>query len=366
MSDFNNTPDKTSKLKLNDMDFKDQLKQIADKINKFKDSSKTEEATKNAFVLPFISALGYDVFNPQEVMPEFTADIGIKVGEKVDYAILKDDLPIILIECKHWKDALNIHDTQLLRYFNVTKAKFAILTNGINYRFYTESEPNKMDEKPFLDINITEIKDNQIEELKKFHKSYFDTANILATANTLKYSNEIKILLNNEFKQPSEEFVKYFVFQVYAGRATEKVMKQFSEIVKISIQQFLSDLITERLKTALDKEKESEPKPIEPETKKVALETTAEEIEGYYIVKSIVRQEIASDRIFYRDFQGFFSVLIDDSIRNTLCRLYLTDKSKEIGILDDKKNEIRFPLTSMDDIFKYSDQLKQTAKSYVK
>lgn len=348
------------------MDFKDQLKQIADKINKFKDSTHTEEATKNAFIMPFISALGYDVFNPQEVMPEFTADIGIKVGEKVDYAILKDELPIILIECKHWKDTLNIHDTQLLRYFNVTKAKFAILTNGINYRFYTEAEPNKMDVKPFLDITITEIKDTQIEELKKFHKSYFDTANILATANTLKYSNEIKILLNNEFKQPTDDFVRFFVNQVYPGRATEKVMKQFSEIVKISIQQFLSDLITERLKTALDKEKESEPKPIEPEIKKSVTETTVEEIEAYYIVKSIVRQELGSDRIYYRDFQSFFSILIDDSIRNTLCRFYLTDKSKEIAVIDEKKNEIKFPLTSLDDIYKYSDQLRRTAKLFVK
>ncbi|MBN1181801.1 MAG: type I restriction enzyme HsdR N-terminal domain-containing protein [Bacteroidales bacterium] len=347
------------------MDLKDQLKQIADKINKFKDLTNTEEATKNAFVLPFIGALGYDVFNPQEVMPEFTADIGIKVGEKVDYAILKDNLPIILIECKHWKDALNIHDTQLLRYFNVTKAKFAILTNGIIYRFYTESEPNIMDVKPFLDINIVEIKDNQIEELKKFHKSYFDTANILATANTLKYSNEIKMLLNNEFKQPSEEFIKYFVFQVYSGRATEKVMKQFSEIVKISIQQFLSDLITERLKTALNKEKESEPKPIEPESKKVTVDTTDEEIEGYYIVKSIVRSVIASDRIFYRDFQSFFSVLIDDSIRNTLCRLYLTETDKQIAFLDESKNEIKYQVTTIDDIFKYSEKLKDIAKRFI-
>jgi len=348
------------------MDLKDQLKQIADKINKFKDSTQTEEATKNAFIMPFINALGYDIFNPQEVVPEFTADIGTKQHEKVDYAILKDEMPIILIECKHWKDTLNIHDTQLLRYFNVTKAKFAILTNGINYRFYTESEPNVMDIKPFLDVNITEIKDNQIEELKKFHKSYFDTANILATANTLKYSNEIKLLLNNEFRQPTDDFIRYFVNQVYPGRATEKVMKQFSEIVKISIQQFLSDLITERLKTALDKEKESEPKPLEPEIKKSATETTDEEIEAYYIVKSIVRQELNSDRIYYRDFQSFFSILIDDSIRNTLCRFYLSDKSKEIAVIDEKKIEARFPLTSLDDIYKFSDQLRQTAKLYVK
>ncbi|HQP89558.1 MAG TPA: type I restriction endonuclease, partial [Bacteroidales bacterium] len=128
------------------MDLKDQLKQIADKINKFKDSTQTEEATKNAFIMPFINALGYDIFNPQEVVPEFVADIGLKKGEKVDYAILRNNIPVILIECKHWRENLDIHNTQLIRYFNVTKAKFAILTNGINYRFYTDlEEPNKMD-----------------------------------------------------------------------------------------------------------------------------------------------------------------------------------------------------------------------------
>ena len=166
-----------------------------------------------------------------------------------------------MIECKHWKEDLDIHSTQLLRYFNTTKAKFAILTNGINYRFYTDlEEPNKMDEKPFLDINMLELKDTQIEELKKFHKSYFDIDNIINTASTLKYSNEIKVLLSNEFKQPTEDFIKFFIKNVYSGMATKKVINQFTEIVKISCQQFLSDLITERLKTALDKEKETEPK----------------------------------------------------------------------------------------------------------
>ena len=128
------------------MDLKDQLKQIADRISKLKDSIQTEEATKNAFILPFINALGYDIFNPLEVIPEFIADIGVKKGEKVDYAILRNGVPIILVECKHWKENLDIHNTQLILYFNATKAKFAILTNGINYRFYTDLEdPNKMD-----------------------------------------------------------------------------------------------------------------------------------------------------------------------------------------------------------------------------
>jgi predicted type IV restriction endonuclease len=347
------------------MDFKDQLKQIADKINKFKESTLTEEATKNAFVMPFINALGYDIFNPEEVVPEFVADIGTKQGEKVDYAILKDGSPVILIECKYWKENLDIHSTQLLRYFNVTKAKFAILTNGISYRFYTDLEAaNVMDEKPFLDINILDLKDNQVDEVKKFHKSYFDLDNIINTASTLKYSNEVKVLLNNEFKQPSDDFVKYFIPKVYGGRATGKVVKQFSEIVKISCQQFLSDLITDRLKIALDKEKQAEVKMPEPEVKKQIIETTQEEIDSYYVVKSIIRQEIESERIFYRDFQGFFGILIDDSVRNTLCRLYLTDSSKVLGIVDETKNETKYSLETLDDIYKYTEQLKGAVRKY--
>ena len=157
------------------MDFKDSIKQISERIDTLKANLPTEEATKTALIMPFINALGYDVFNPLEVLPEMCCDIGTKKGEKIDYAIMRDGEPIILIECKHWEQDLNLHDNQLLRYFNVSKAKFGVLTNGITYRFYTDlSEPNIMDEKPFLEINMLDLKDTQIEELKKFHKSYFD------------------------------------------------------------------------------------------------------------------------------------------------------------------------------------------------
>lgn len=143
------------------MDFKDYIKQIGERVVKLKDQIQTEEATKNAFIMPFLQALGYDVFNPLEVVPEYTTDIGTKKGEKIDYAIFKDGIPTILVECKHWAQNLNLHDGQLLRYFHVSKAKFGLLTNGINYRFYSDLvEPNKMDEKPFLEFNINEIKDN--------------------------------------------------------------------------------------------------------------------------------------------------------------------------------------------------------------
>jgi len=164
------------------MDFKDQIRQLGTKVTDLKSIIKTEEATKNAFVMPFITTLGFDVYDPREVVPEFVTDIGTKKGEKIDYAIFKDGNPIILIECKHWEQNLNLHEGQLLRYFHVSKAKFGILTNGIIYRFYSDlDEDNKMDEKPFLEFDITAIKEVQIEELKKFHKSVFDVESIANT-----------------------------------------------------------------------------------------------------------------------------------------------------------------------------------------
>lgn len=265
------------------MDLKDQLKQIADRVIKLKDQIQTEEATKNAFIMPFLQALGYDVFNPLEVVPEYVTDIGIKKGEKIDYAIFKDGKPTILVECKDWRQNLNLHDGQLLRYFHVSNAKFGLLTNGIVYRFYSDLVvPNKMDEKPFLEFNITEIKDNQIEELKKFHKIYFDADSIVNTASELKYTNELKHLLQQELANPSSDFVKYFARQVYPSVVTSKILEQFTILTKKSIQQHISDIISERLKTALTKEDENSkltenidnPKTIDDESKIV---TTAED-----------------------------------------------------------------------------------------
>ena len=211
------------------MDFKDQIKQLGERVAKLKDQIQTEEATKNAFIMPFIQALGYDVFNPTEVVPEFISDIGLKKGEKIDYAIFKDGSPTILIECKHWAQNLNIHDGQLLRYFHVSKAKFGLLTNGIVYRFYSDLvAANKMDEKPFLEFNINEIKDNQVEELKKFHKTVFDAESITNTASELKFMNELKQLIQQELVNPTPDFVKHFARQVYPSVVTAKVLEQFT------------------------------------------------------------------------------------------------------------------------------------------
>jgi len=363
------------------MDFKDIVLQLSERVAKLKDSLSTEEATKTSLVLPFIQALGYDFFNPHEFVPEYTCDIGTKKGEKIDYAIMKDGKPIILIECKHCKDDLSVHKGQLLRYFHVSQSKFGILTNGITYRFYTDlDQPNKMDEKPFLEVNMLDIKENQIEELKKFHKSYFDVETILESASELKYTSELKGLFVKEFATPSHDFVKYFAKQIYDGMITARVLEMFTELTKKSLHAYINDRITDRLKSAIEKtEKASEQKDVQPEIAVQQLPegvifmsddgkivTTQDEIEAFYIVRSILRQHISADRITYRDAQSYFSVFIDDSNRKPVCRFYFNNpENLRIAFLDDNKKELLSKISALDDIYGFSEQLIEAAKRYL-
>ena len=352
------------------MDFKDQIKKFGDRVAKMKDSIHTEEATKNAFIMPFLQILGYDVFNPLEVVPEFICDIGIKKGEKIDYAVFRDGQPIILVECKHWKQKLDIHDGQLLRYFHVSKAKFSLLTNGLIFRFYTDLlEPNKMDEKPFLEFNIEDIKDGQIERLKEFHSMHFDPDSIYQTASELKYSNEIRNLILKEFQDPNDDFVRYFAKQVYGSVLTAKMLDYFRPLIKRTISNYLNDTLNDRLKSAITKEEE-EPKPAVSETVPVAssekeVVTTEEEMEGFYIVRSILRQKVDPKRVTHRDALSYFAIFLDDNNRKPLCRLYLNSSKKYLATFDQDKKEIKNEISSIDDIYKYSKEIEGTLDGYI-
>lgn len=350
------------------MDLVDLIKNLTDRAIKLQSQLQTEEATKNALVLPFLQALGYDVFNPLEVQPEFTSDVGLKKGEKVDFAILIDNEPAILIECKTFTDKLDKADSQLLRYFHTTSAKFSILCNGVVYKFFTDLvKPNLMDEKPFLVIDLFNLREQDIIELKKFHKSNFNISQIISTASELKYLNEIKALLTDLSENPSDEFTKFFISEVYPKNATAAVIEQFKTLVKRSISQWTSEIVSNRIKQVLDKEKDAEKAEsavsAAVDTSKGHI-TTVEELEGYYIIKGILRQVINSEKIFYRDSVSYFSVIIDDNNRKPICRLYLNLAKKFIVIFDELKKENKFEITSLDDIYKYSEPLLKIASTY--
>jgi len=360
------------------MDFIERLEGLSKKASMVAENLATEEATKNALVMPFLhSVLGYDVFDPNEVIPEFTADTGTKKGEKVDYALIKEGEVQILIECKKYGENLaSKHASQLFRYFSVTNARIAILTNGTIYQFYTDLDaPNKMDDKPFLSLDLEDIDDHIVPEVKKLTKSSFDVESIVDAAGELKYLNQIKKLLELQFENPEEDFVKFFASRVYEGVLTAKVRTQFSDITEKALKQFLNDSINERLKSAIGsnvktelheaKTKTNEQVSIEStRTEDSKIVTTEEEIEGFNIVKAIVRQKVSADRIIARDTQSYFGVLLDDNNRKPICRLHFNAKQKYIGIFDEKKQETRHPIQLIDDIFNFSDALISTIDFY--
>jgi predicted type IV restriction endonuclease len=352
------------------MEFKEEIKQLGEKVFKLKDQIKTEEATKSAFVMPLIQILGYDLFNPIEVVPEFVTDFGAKNVEKVDYAIFKDNQPVLIIECKHHLENVDKHYTQTHKYFHLTKARFAVLTNGIQYNFYTDLDaPNKMDEKPFLSFDITSIKEQQIKELAKFHKSGFDINTILTTASELKYSNAIRAVLTTELSTPSPEFVKYFINKIYDGRITENVLLQFTDIVKRTIDLTFNDIVSDRLMNAINQTKQTtvelQPESVAANNDENKVITTEEELNGFYIIKSILRTRVDSNRIVYRDSQSYFSIILDDNNRKPLCRLWLNSQNKKfLGLFDKEKKETKMEITSLDDIYNYSTQLLETIDLY--
>lgn len=361
------------------MDFKDHIKLLSERVIKLKDNITTEEATKTAFVLPFLQTLGYDVFDPTEVVPEFTCDIGIKKAEKIDYAIYKDGTPILLVECKHWKEDLDSHNGQLFRYFHVSKARFGVLTNGIIYRFYTDLvDKNKMDEKPFFEFNMERYRDSHIEKLREFHKSYFDVDSILNTASELKYTNEIRNAIIREVNDPGDEFVKYFAKPVYPGKIfTNTILEQFRSIVKQAFVQYTNDYMNERLKSAIAGNVSVESRPEEKidneqilEQKKVedsGIVTTEEELQGFYIVRSILYPAIADiNRVVYRDTLSYFGILFDDNNRKPICRLHFNTSKKYIETFDESKSGTKYLLESLNDIYKYSEQLISIVNFYTK
>lgn len=351
------------------MSFDEKITALAQKIPSLIDLLETEEATKNALVMPFIDALGYDIFNPKEVVPEFTADVGTKKGEKVDYAIMQDGEVIILIECKQANSDLNEENiSQLFRYFTVTKARIAILTNGIHYRFFSDlDEKNKMDARPFLDLDMQNIKENLLDEVRKLAKERFDLDRMLSTANELKYTSAIKKTLSSQVEKPDDEFVRFFFNTTNSGsRFTATAKEQFAIFVQKALHQFISESVSDRLRSALQKEDDKEEKTEEQEEaiSNDGIVTTEAELEGFQIVRAIICQKVKPSRIAHRDTKSYFGILLDDNNRKPICRLYFNTAQKYIGLFDKNKKEIKQPINELTDIYKYTVKLLEAACCY--
>jgi len=268
------------------------------------------------------------------------------------------------------------HASQLFRYFHVTSARISILTNGQVYRFFTDLDaPNKMDEKPFLELDLLDIDEYSVPELIKLTKSAFDVDSIINAAGELKYVSQLKKLIGTQVSKPEDDFVKFFASRVYEGVITQKVREQFYELTRKALAQFLNDQINDRLKSAMSGviQPSLASIPVTNSAKADAQDrdetedkilTTLEELEGYHIVRAVVRSVVDAKRIVQRDAQSYFGVLLDDNNRKPICRLHFNRSQKYLGIFDEEKNETRHAISSIDEIYEYADQLKKTVGYY--
>ena len=341
------------------------IESIVARIEKQSQAIGTEEASKTALVMPFIQALGYDVFDPSEVIPEFTADVGIKKGEKIDYALAKDGVVSVLIECKPMSDALDLkHASQLFRYFSTVDARFAILTNGVEYHFYSDlDKSNKMDERPFFIFNMLDHDEAHVKELSRFQKDGFDTDRILSTATNLKYLRLAKTIIQKEFSHPGEELIRLVAKQIHDGPLRTNVLDKFTEITKRAIDEVIKDRLQARIKTAFENDNVAEEE-LEPDTSTSDIVTTEEEIAGYNIIRAIGSEIVPPNRIVIRDAKSYCAILLDDNNRKPICRLHFNSSNKRISLFSEKNEEI-VSINDLPDIFQHKERIKGAIEDYL-
>jgi hypothetical protein len=347
------------------MDLETRLGELSKRVHEHREILLTEEAAKNALVMPFLQALGYDVFNPSEVIPEYTCDVGTKKGEKVDYAICLGGSIKMLVECKPVSVDLNVnHASQLFRYFSTTDARVAVLTNGVIYKFFADiDQPNKMDSKPFFEMSLETVRKADIKIVGSFGKGSFDIEKIVEEASKLKKQSLVQKELQEEFANPSEEFIRLIAARIQAGRLTPANRETLKTLIVNSVASLIRDQVNSRLTSALTAS--SLPEAEEEETEDTdGIVTTEEEIAGFHIVRAIAAQKIDPKRVVMRDSKSYCAILLDDNNRKTIVRLHFNSPTnRQIGTFMGKE-ETRVRVTDPIELYQHSEAILKRIEEF--
>ena len=362
------------------MSFEDDIKKFTKTIPDKLEHIDSEETSKIALITPFLRLMGYDTTNPAEVKAEYTADVGTKQGEKVDFAILENGEPLIFIECKSaTKELTNDNISQLFRYFSITDIQIGILTNGVEYKFFTTGEDNnRMDEKPFLDIDLLNLTKKDIKELEKFKKSNFDIDEVVSRADNLKYRNLIKKTLLSEFEEPSEDFIKAIGQQVYEGRLTPNIKERFGNIISVAITEIINEKVNKTLSDAVasNETQQEDHNAVEAEEEIIdedGIITTDVEKEGYFIVRSIASEVVDPDLIAIRDRKHYCNILFDNNQRYPIVRFYFNNEDHlrvefydEITLTSNGgKIGEKVDIENVSDLYKYKERILKVVNDYL-
>ncbi|MCE6960253.1 type I restriction enzyme HsdR N-terminal domain-containing protein [Cereibacter sphaeroides] len=349
-------------------DFLEQIATLSTRSKVAERQALTEEATKTAVVLPFLQALGFDVFNLEEVMPEFIADVGMKKGEKVDFAIKIDGKIAMLVEAKPINSKLGeTQFSQLFRYFHVTEARLAILTNGREAWFFSDTdEPNKMDKRPFFKFDFQNYDNLQVQELARFQKGCFAIESIIEAASNLKYTRAAASYLKGQLDAPDDDFIRLIGRQIHDGSITKAVAEQLKPAIQAALDEIIRDRIQDKLSITLRGDPPAAKNEPAPEVEEPELETTDEEREGFMIVRAIAAKIAPIERITMRDAKSYCAILMDDNNRRPVCRLYFNSPTtKNIGLFSADKVETKIRVDKPSDLYKHTGAIEAAIQSYL-
>lgn len=349
------------------MDFQENIKLLAERSAAAQKHAMTEEATKTAVIMPFLQALGFDVFNLNEVVPEFTSDIGTKKGERVDYAVKINGKIAMLIEAKPINTALNeAQFNQLFRYFTATDARLAILTNGHQAWFFSDTEePNKMDRRPFFSFDFQHHDKEHIRELARFQKGSFDIDAIIEAASNLKYTRDAAMVLKRQLERPDDDFIRLIGRRIHDGPMTRNALEQIKPAIRAALDQIIRDRIQDKLGIAFQDRKAPEPEDGDEQPLDDGIVTTDEEWEGFRIVRAIGARIVPIERITIRDAKSYCAIIMDDNNRKPICRLYFNSPTtKNIVLFDAQKNEKRLRVSGPEDLYTHYAALEAVIQSY--
>lgn len=346
------------------MTFKDDVADLARRAKSAMAVAQTEEATKNAIVMPFLRALGFDVFDPMQVIPEYVADVGLKKGEKIDYAVKIGDRIEYLVEAK--SVSTNLRDaqySQLFRYFHTCDANIGILTNGLQIWFFSDLDaPNKMDANPFFRFDLLDYDDNDLRELEKFHKANFSIENVKAAASSLKYLRGAMGFIERQWANPDEEFVRMVARDFYEGQLRASVIETLKPIVRRAFDDLFRQRALKRIDTAFDGDAKGDALPTVDENK---VETTEEEMQAFMIVRAIAAEVAPVSRIAIRDAQSYCAILFDDNNRKPIARLHFNGKTKFVTVFGADKEGVRHDIAGLEDIFTLRGHISAAVRQYV-
>ncbi|NBH76237.1 MULTISPECIES: type I restriction endonuclease [Rodentibacter] len=316
---------------MTDQLFKDRILSHAQHILRVGSHCTTEETTKQALILPFLDILGFSAYDPTKVKAEYMADfVGVKNGERVDYALFCHNVPVMFIEAKAYAENLTNHAPQLARYFNATpEVAVAAITNGREWRFFTDlKEKNIMDDTPFLRINFESLDHSKIEQLSQFCHDKFQPEALRTLAEESIYLSTFTKTISSSLKEVNADFVRYVASHSNIGRQlNQRFIESITPIVKQAVEKAVSAMVVSGLTgnqevdipdtTEVEQVVDETAPIIDPSNSKIVTTYTERLLLDY--VKMILGDEID---IIAKDTESYFSILYQGKSNRWVLRYY--------------------------------------------